>query len=138
GSASEQPGTFTCSVGTFPDKFSAVKDGILQELNRIRSAPATTEEVEDAKKYLLGSLPFRYKTSSEVASLLLQIARFRLGLDYLDTFRAKVAEVTPAEVLEGARKYIHPEHLALSAAGPVSPEGKPLLRAKGGAGNAPR
>jgi zinc protease len=138
GSAGEQPGTFTCSIGTFPDKFAAVKDGILQELNRIRSAPATAEEVEDAKKYLLGSLPFRYTTSSAVASLLLQIERFRLGFDHLDNFRAKVAAVTPAEVLEVARKYIDPEHLALSAAGPVSPEGKPLLREKGGAGNAPR
>ena len=40
-SASEQPGTFTGYIGTFPDKFIWVRDGFLKEINRIRDEPPT-------------------------------------------------------------------------------------------------
>jgi zinc protease len=130
GSAGEIPGTFTGSIATFPDKFAAVKDGFLKEITRIRAEPPTAEEVEDAKKYLLGSLPFRFTTSAAIAEQLLQIERFHLGFDYLDTFRKAVAVVSPADVQAVARKHLDPNRMALVAAGPVTPDGKPLLREK--------
>ena len=81
--AGDEPGAFTCFIGTFPDKLSAVKKEIAGELERIRgSQPATKEEVENAKKYLLGSLPFHFATSASVAEELLHIERFGLGFDY--------------------------------------------------------
>jgi zinc protease len=107
-----------------------VKEGFLREINRIRTEAPSAQEVEDAKKYLLGSLPFHFTTSAAVAGQLLQIERFRLGFDYLDTFRKEVATVTPADVQAVARKYLDPDHMALVAAGPVTPLGKPLLREK--------
>jgi zinc protease len=128
--ASEERGTFTGSIATFPDKFAPVKEGFLREINRIRTEAPSAQEVEDAKKYLLGSLPFHFTTSAAVAGQLLQIERFRLGFDYLDTFRKEVATVTPADVQAVARKYLDPDHMALVAAGPVTPLGKPLLREK--------
>src|SRR5207237_475159 len=73
GNATEVVGTFTGSIGTFPDKFEAVKDGFLKEINRIRDEPPTAAEVEDAKTYLLGSLPFHYTTDGLIAEQLLQI-----------------------------------------------------------------
>jgi zinc protease len=126
GNAADVIGTFTGSIGTFPDKFAPVKDGFLKEINRIRDEPPTAEEVEDAKTYLLGSLPFHYTSNGAIAEQLLQIERFGLGLDYPATFRKAVAAVTPAEVQAVARKHIHPDRLALVAAGPVTADGKPL------------
>jgi zinc protease len=126
GSASEVVGTFTGSIGTFPDKFSAVKDGFLKEINRIRDEPPTAEEVADAKTYLLGSLPFHYTSYGLIAEQLLQIERFGLGFDYLDQFRKQVSAVTPADVQSVAGKHLQPAHMALVAAGPVTSDGKPL------------
>ena len=60
--------------------YDAVQAGVL--------AP---DEVEDAKKYLLGSLPFRFTTGAAVAEQLLQIDRYRLGFAYLDDYRKAVA-----------------------------------------------
>ena len=34
GDAGEEPGTFTCFIGTFPDKLAAVKEGCLKEIER--------------------------------------------------------------------------------------------------------
>jgi len=124
--AGEVVGTFAGSIGTFPDKFAAVKDGFLREINRIRDEPPTPQEVQDAKTYLLGSLPFRFTTSAGIAEQLLQVERFNLGFDYLDTFRKAVSAVTPPEVQAVARKHLQPEKMALVAAGPVTPDGKPL------------
>ena len=126
GNASEVVGTFAGSIATYPDKLQVVKDGFLKEINRIRDEPPTAEEVEDAKTYLLGSLPFHYTSNSGIAGQLLQVERFGLGFDYLTKFRKSVAAVTAADVHAVARKHLHPEHLALVAAGPVDQQGRPL------------
>jgi zinc protease len=124
--ANEEPGAFTCFIGTFPDKLSAVKKEIVRELERIRgSEPATSDEVENAKRYLLGSLPFHFSTSASVAEELLQIERFGLGFDYRAKFRQAVSSVTPEDVLAVARQYLDPAHLVIVAAGPVRADGQP-------------
>ncbi len=129
-SAGEQPGAFTGFIGTFPDKFLVAKEGFLAEVGKIRSHPPTPEEVEDAKKYLLGSLPFRLTTGQQVAGQLLAAERFGLGFDFLETYREKVAKVTPADVEAAAQKHIHPNRLVVVAVGPIDRDGKPLAGPK--------
>ena len=128
GSATDLPGTFTGYIGTFPDKFAVVRDGFLQEIARIRSEPATEQEVADAKRYLLGSLAFRVSTSDAVAGQLLAAERYGLGFDFLDKYRAEVEKVTPARVLEVARKHLRPQKLVVVACGPISESGEALKK----------
>ena len=51
GDAGEEPGTFTCFIGTFPDKLAAVKDGCLKEIeadcgrNRLQLRKWRREEI---------------------------------------------------------------------------------------------
>jgi zinc protease len=127
-SATTEPGTFSCYIGTDNKNFERVKAEFLEELNRICEKEPTAQEVEDAKLYLLGSLPFKVSNSTNVASLLLGIERYGLGLDYLNDYRKAVAAVTPADVLEVARKHIDPKRMVLVAAGAVDQEGKPLVK----------
>ena len=70
-----------------------------------------SEEVEDAKKYLLGSLPFRFTTLSAVAGQLLAAERYGLGFDFLEKYKKEVAAVTPADVQAVAKKYLDPKTL---------------------------
>jgi zinc protease len=128
-SATEQPGLFTCYIGTDPENFGRVKKEFLEELQRIRESLPKPEEVEDAKQYLLGSLPFHFTTNSAIASQLLAIERYGLGFDYLDHYRKAVAAVTPEDVQAVARKYLDPEHMVLVAAGAVDAGGQPLKKA---------
>ena len=44
--------------------------------------------------------------------------RFDLGLDYYRHYPEMVRAVTPVDVLAAARKYLHPEKLAVAIAGP--------------------
>jgi len=127
-SAGEEVGTFTGYIGTRPDKFDDVRDGFLKEIRKIRDEAPTKEEVEDAKKYLTGSLAFRTITCEQVASLLLTVDRLGLGLNYLDDYRKGVSAVTPEEAQAMAKKYLDPDRLIIVAVGAVDAEGKPLKK----------
>jgi zinc protease len=126
GTAGEEPGAFTASIGTFPDKFAEVKAGFLKEIKRIREEVPSKEEVGDVKKYLTGTLAFSLTTCDQAADLLLAVDKFKLGADYLNDYRKAVEAVTPEDVRAVARKYLDPEKLALVAAGPVDADAKPL------------
>jgi zinc protease len=130
GSAGKEQGTFTGFVGTFPAKFLDVKFGFLKEVNKLRDEPPTKQEVDDAKKYLLGSLPFRFTTMSSVAGELLAAERYGLGFDYLEKFRKEVEAVTPEDVQAMAKKYIDPKSFTLVAVGAIDKDGKPLAKKK--------
>ena len=98
----------------------------MKEINRIREEPATDAEVEDAKKYLLGSLPFRATTNDAVAGQLLAAERYGLGFDFLEKYKTAVAAVTVADVQRVARKHLQPGKLVISAVGPITTDGQPL------------
>ncbi len=129
-SAGNQPGAFTGYIGTFADKFVLVRDSFVKEVARIRDEAPTTQEVDDAKKYLLGSLPFKFGTLSAVAGQLLTAEQYGLGFDFLDRYRKEVAAVTPADVQEVARRHLDPRALTIVAVGPVAADGSPLAPPK--------
>ena len=125
-SAGIELGTFSCYIGTEAKNFDRVKKEFLEELNRIRTEPPKPQEVDDVKKFLLGSLPFQFTTNEQIAAKLLTVERYHLGFDYLADYRRAVEAVTPADVQEVAHKYIDPEHMILVAAGALDAHGKPL------------
>jgi zinc protease len=125
-SAAEEPGLFTCYIGTRPEFFARVKGLFLEEIERLRQAKPKDQEVEDVKKYLTGSLAFQLTTNERIAAQLLLIERYHLGLNYLDEYRKAVNAVTPEEVEEMARKYLDPKHMVLVTAGALDATGKPL------------
>jgi zinc protease len=130
--AGTEPGTFTGSIGTFPEKFTWVRDGFLKELNKIRTDAPTDAEVDGAKQFLLGSMPFRLRTNAQVAGELLNAERYGLGFDTFEKFRTAVAAVTPADVLAVAQKHLVPDKLVVVAVGPIDDQGNPLKPAKKG------
>jgi zinc protease len=123
-----EPGLFTCYIGTRPDALARAKQVFLEEIERLQNEKPTAEEVEDAKKYLLGSLAFQFTTNDRVAGRLLMIDRFHLGLHYYDDYRKAVGAVTPEDVREVAKKYLDPKHMVLVAAGAVDAHGRPLVK----------
>jgi zinc protease len=129
-SATDQPGTFLGYIGTHRDKYADAKDGFLREIRKMREVPPTEQEVEDAKKYLLGSMPFRIATNDGVAGELLLAEKYKLGYDYLEKYREKLHGITPADVHAAAKKHLDPKKLTLVAVGPIDKDGKPLPEPK--------
>jgi zinc protease len=128
--AGNEIGTFTGYMGTAAKDFIPARDGFVAEIVKIRDQPPTAQEVDDAKKYLLGSLAFKFTTMSAVAGQLLAAEQYGLGFDFLETFRKEVAAVTPADVQAVAKKYLNPKTLTIVAVGPIDSNGKPLEKKK--------
>lgn len=130
GSAGLQQGMFNCYIGTDNDNLARVKKLFLEELQRIRAEKPSTQEVDDAKTYLIGSRLLQFATTGGIAGQLIALERFGLGLSYLRDFRKAVAAVTPEQVQEVARKHLHPDRMIMVAAGAVDKEGNPLPQKK--------
>jgi zinc protease len=126
--AGQEPGVFEGYIGAEAKNFTWVRDGFLKEIRRIRDETPAKQEVDDAKKYLTGSLPFRLTSAEMVASMLLSIDRYQLGLNYLDDYRKAISEVTPEDVQAVAKKYLNPDKLIIVAVGALDKEGKPLKK----------
>jgi zinc protease len=52
----------------------------------------------------------------------MNIELFGLGLDYYQRFPGLIRAVTADRILETARRYLHPERMALAVAGPAEGE----------------
>ena len=115
--ANRQPGDFQVSLQTKSASTNDAIDGVLQEINKIRSAPVTDIEISEAKAYLVGSFPLRLDTTAKLAGLLSAVEFYKLGLDYLKKYPEYINKVTKEDVLRAAQKYLHPDHYALVVVG---------------------
>jgi zinc protease len=66
----------------------------------------------------VGRLPLSLESNAGVASALLSIERYNLGLDYYQLYAGLIRAVSRADVLDVARKFIDPERLVIATAGP--------------------
>ncbi len=92
-----------------------------EELARMSREPVGEPELSLARSYLIGSFPLRLSTSSNVASFLIGVEEHGLGLDYAETFRARVARVTAEDVQRVARRYLDPATFDVVTVGNVGP-----------------
>jgi len=89
------------------------------ELEGIRASPPSAEEVAHARTYAAGRFVLGLETSGAVLASLVDLDVHGLPLDGLDTYRARVAAVTPEDAAEQARKRIHPDRAAIVVVGPA-------------------
>ena len=87
------------------------------ELNRMRTDPATADELRLAKENALRSLPGNFETVSETAGLMSDIFTYGLPVNYYQTLPSQFEAVTAAEVEKAAQEHVHPENLIVVAVG---------------------
>jgi zinc protease len=117
-SAGVGPGSWTVNAGVNPANVRKASEIVIGELERFVKSGVSKEELADSQANFIGRLPLSFESNAGVASALLNIERYGLGLDYYRLYDDKVQAVTRDDVLEVARKYIDPERLAVAVAGP--------------------
>jgi predicted Zn-dependent peptidase len=75
---------------------------VFKEIDKMRAAGSDGAELNGAKQYMRGV--FAYQTSSQagLAAVLNNVYVFSLPKDYPETFRTKIAAITPEQVKAGA------------------------------------
>ncbi len=114
----KETGSWIASAGVAPENVDRAVASILAEVERIRQEPVPEDELEDSKRYLIGSLPLQLETNEGVASLLLDLEWHGLGLDYLERYTSNIESLTPAEVQEVAARHLVPDAYVRAVAGP--------------------
>ena len=100
-----QYGYFSVSAAVRNDVAAATLTEIFYELDRMRSLPVTSEELESAQSYLTGVFSLGVATQDGVLGQLSTIYLDRLADDYLETYREKVRRLTAGDVMEAARAH---------------------------------
>ena len=111
------PGPWLFFAGVNPQNLEKTISLIRQEITRFVTELVTNEELTDSQSNYIGRLPLSLESNGGVASALLNLERYNLGLDYYQRYPDLIKAITPAEILKTAQHYLHPDRLAIAIAG---------------------
>jgi zinc protease len=100
------PGYFTVYIATAEEKLDAARAGMLEELEKLVQQSPSDEELERAKRYLIGNHAIGLQRNAAHAALISLNALYGLGPDADVAFPEQVAAVGKEEILRVARRVI--------------------------------
>ena len=99
-------GPFVVQTAVKSDVTGAAVQEILTEIERMRTAAISEDELTLATSYLDGVFPIRYETTAAIATALANMVIHGLPEDYYDEYRAHVRAVTTEGVLRAAQRHL--------------------------------
>jgi predicted Zn-dependent peptidase len=81
------------------------------ELGRIATVPVSADELDSARRYLIGTTALSTQTQSGLMEYLQALSLAGLGLDYLRDLPKRLEKVTVEEVQDAAADYLAPARL---------------------------
>ena len=122
----DHPAAFRVMVLTKSASTVDATRAAMAEIDGLTTRPFTQEELNRAKDNILNSFLFRYDTRDKVLAERVRLEFYGYPADYLETYKAGLEKVTVADLSAVAKKYIHPDKLAVLVVG-NGPEIKPGL-----------
>jgi predicted Zn-dependent peptidase len=89
----------------------------MYELNRLRNEKVGAEELENAKRAIVGSFALSLEQPQSLLQNVITQKLYNLPADYWDTYPQKVSAITADDVQRVAQKYIDLGHLQVVAVG---------------------
>jgi len=114
GSPNLDPGFIGVYMGTHPDKLQGAVHGVLRELRKVKEEGLTEEEVERAKRYLVGNFEIGLQTNGAQASQISLDELYGLGFDHYQRYPQEIQKVTKEDVHRIAKKYFNLEAYAIA------------------------
>jgi zinc protease len=112
------PGPWYVTAGVDPANVERAVELIQAEVTRFTSKMVSEQELVDSQSNFVGRLPLSLESNSGVASVLFNLERYDLGLDYYRRYPDLVRGITRDEILETARRYLSTERMGVAIAGP--------------------
>jgi zinc protease len=126
GASFTHPGVFRVGLQTKSQSMAQAVDALEEEVRGIIANPPSEEELKRAKESILNSFVFNYDSRAKILSQQMLYAYYGLPADFLDTYRADIEKVTTADTARVAKRYIHPEQMAILVVGNDKDFDKPL------------
>lgn len=118
-SADPQYGRFWASTFTKTESTAETVRAIFEECERLRREPPKPQELDDQKRYLLGSFPAGRETPQQVAGDLALIEAEGLPRDYFTRLLAGVARTRAEDCARLVRSTVDPSRMIAVVVGPA-------------------
>ncbi len=106
-------GEFTVTTYTRNDSTANAIKGILEQLDKVRAADVTPDELKETISFYNGMFPRQFETLNQVLGQLINPELYGLGKDYLPTYLDNIGKVTASDIRNAAQKYIDPKNLLI-------------------------
>ena len=113
-------GVFQIGLQTRADQADEALKVARDTLDAFLAKGPTAQELKDAKRNIVNGFVLRIDSNKKLLDVLSVIGFYKLPLDYLDTYPAKVEAVTAAQIREAFARRVKPEHLVTVIVGPVA------------------
>jgi zinc protease len=90
---------------------------IEKEISSLSDFGPTEEELDKAKKYLIGSYALRFDTSTKIAGQLVNLQSEGFGVEYLDERNKLIAAVTMEDAKRASKRLFGDTKLLVTVAG---------------------
>ena len=98
----------------------------LYELGRIATVPVAQEELDQARRYAIGSLQLGTASQAGLASMISMLVGADLGVEYLREFPEQMQAVTVDDVCAAAARWMAPTRLTTVLVGDAKAVAEPL------------
>jgi len=119
------PGPFSIRAGVSAANVDKTIASIDVELATLLEKGFTQHEIDESKSYMIGSIPRQLETNAAIASFLLSVDTFGLGLDYDARLPGLIGAVTKDAADAAARRLLDPARAVVAVAGPWNPPSLP-------------
>lgn len=111
-------GPFSIRAGVSAANVEKTIASIDAELTTLLDQGFTTQEIDESKSFMIGSLPRQLETNAAIASFLLSVETFDLGLDYDERLPGLIGAITKEAADAAARRLLNPALATVAVAGP--------------------
>jgi zinc protease len=117
GTAFDHPGITRFAMGTKSASTAAGIDALRKEMDGLINGTVKPAELKKAKDAILNSFIFEFDSKEKVLAERMRYEFYGFPPDFLEHYRAGIEKVTSADVDRVARKYVHPEKMAVLVVG---------------------
>jgi len=122
----DYPGLFRAQMATKSETTLEAIDALRGEIRRLVNDPVTDAELSLAKESILNAYVFTMDTREKALGQRVLLEYYGFPADYFEKYPTLLEKVTTADVERVAKKYVHPDSLAVLVVGKESAFEKPL------------
>jgi zinc protease len=113
-------GPFLVRAGVAAENIARTIESIDAELRAVLDQGFTAGEIEDSRRYLVGSLPRQLETNAGIAGFLLAAELYGLGIDFDVRLPGLIDGVGYDDAMRVARRLLDPSRATIAVAGPLA------------------
>ena len=112
------PNAWSVIAGVNPANVELAIDSAIEELQTLANEPVSEDDLSDNQSYFTGRLPLRLESNEGIASNILVMETYNLGLNFLADYHDLIYGYSQADLQHAVKHYINPKAMVIAVAGP--------------------